>query len=147
MIEQNKLFNQITWIFEASFEQIRFVVNDTKRIMNYPQFQNAHYLGRFYKNIIMSSTLLKQARGAWSNMLKSGNINGKIISNIFQVYINRSTYTQRVGLENLSQISYDEYLKNDPAYQNLYKKTFNLNHLMNDLTKNFQMAIEVFNRG
>lgn len=144
MSEQNKLLTHINWLFEANNTQFRYILNDIKRAFNFPNYQKSQLFNKYAKNLETASVLLTQAAKAFSSNLRNNTLNKQVATRIYNLYIKRSYYQERVALDFLSQVIYDNSLNTDPSYKNIYSKTYNLNHLLGQMDQNFVFYINSY---
>ncbi len=135
--ERNKLIIHTSWLFEALHSQYRSIFNDLKICSNIGIYKTSKMFLTFSQNLKMASILLTQASRNFTMIIKSANLNGKQIQNIYNLYTKRSFFQERKAYEMFNNLQYDKSIASASEYKQIYAKMYNLNGLYNQIDNNF----------
>lgn len=135
--ERNKIIIHTSWLFEALTSQYRAIFNDVKICSGIGTYKNSKMFVNFTQNLKMASVLLSQAYRNFTSIIKSTNLNGKYLQNIYNLYVKRSFYQERKAYEIFSNLQYDKNIAGANEYKHIYAKMYNLNNLYGQIDNNF----------
>lgn len=135
--ERNKIIIHTSWLFEALTSQYRSLFSDVKICSSIGTYKNSKMFINFTQNLKMASVLLSQAYRNFTSIIKSTNLNGKHMQNIYNLYVKRSFYQERKAYETFNNLQYDKNIASDNEYKHIYAKMYNLNNLYGQIDNNF----------
>lgn len=135
--ERNKIIIHTSWLFEALTSQYRAIFNDVKICSGIGTYKNSKMFVNFTQNLKMASVLLSQAYRNFTSIIKSTNLSGKYLQNIYNLYVKRSFYQERKAYEIFNNLQYDKNIAGANEYKHIYAKMYNLNNLYGQIDNNF----------
>ena len=135
--ERNKIIIHTSWLFEALTSQYRSLFNDVKICSGIGIYKNSKMFVNFTQNLKMASVLLSQAYRNFTSIIKSTNLSGKYLQNIYNLYVKRSFYQERKAYEIFNNLQYDKNIAGANEYKHIYAKMYNLNNLYGQIDNNF----------
>ena len=136
-VEKNKLIIHTSWLFEAINVQYRSILHDVEKCCLYTQFKTSQMFGSFVKNLKLSSVLIIQGERNFTNIIKNHSLSQKLVQNVYNLYIKRSIYQERMAYEFLNNLKYDAKIYNSQELKKIYAKMYNLSNLLSQLDNNF----------
>lgn len=136
-VEKNKTIIHTSWLYEAINTQFRTITNDIKRCLMFSQFKLSIKFNSFSKNIKISEVLINQSYRNFNSIVKNSSFNEKNVQNVYNLYVKRGLYQEKVACEFLNNLKYDIHFANDNEFKTILAKTYNLHSLLIQLEQNY----------